>query len=168
MTQIAQPESDTFVDDWDHNLGQGVDDLFAAIRITPLDDDPDPPTAFIDETFIVSETEPMNDVYVTKLEEIINPKELGDWVVKFRAQKMNNTGVNLDLTVQLRQGYVSEADQGELIHEEIFENIPFGFSDFEMNMTVADPITPSEPEADIDPTSIDTADLFVRLIADTA
>ena len=165
MTQIAQPESDAFIDDWDREFGDGQD-LFSSMRITPLGDDPDPPEDFIDQTFIVSETGPVSDVYVTKLEEVINPEELGDWVLKFRAQKMKNTAVNLDLTVQLRQLYVDEADQGDLIFEEVFENIPFGFTDFEMNMSVADPITPDG--GDVDPISIDTAELFVRLIADLA
>ena len=165
MTQIAQPESDTLVDDWDNHLGDGIA-LFASLRITPLGDDPDPPTAFIDDTFIVSETEPSGDVYVTKLEEVVNPESVFEsWILKFRAEKMIDDATQLDLRVQLREGYVDETDQGELIFEELFESIAFGIQDFEMTMTVPDPVTP-DGTPDIDPSTIDTSDLFVRLVAD--
>ncbi len=169
MVQTVQPESDAFVDDWDNQLGNGIE-LFASIQITPLGDDPDPPTLFVDDTFIISETEPMGDVYVTKLRDFINPEDLGDeWKIKFRAQKQSTSGVVLDLTVQLREDYVDETDEdsrGDLIFEQVFENIANGFQDFEVVMTVPDAINPDG--GDINPTSIDTSKLFVRLVADTS
>jgi len=162
MVQIANALEDIFVDDWDSDRGTGVD-LFASIFFPPPElENPNPPE---DNTFIVSETSPSNDVYVFKLESILNTETLeGNWIIKFRAQKMIDDATQLDLLVQLRQNYEDEVEQGELIFEELFEEVAFGYQDFEMVMVTPDLEDPDGP-ADIDPSTIDADNLFVRLVA---
>ena len=164
MVQIANASEDTFVDDWDSERGTGVD-LFASMFFPPPELQNDPPEPPDDNTFVVSESSPSNDVYVFKLESILNTETLeGNWILKFRAQKMIDDATQLDLLVQLRQNYEDEVEQGELIFEELFEEVAFGYQDFEMVMTTPALEDPNG-SSDIDPSVIDADNMFVRLVA---
>lgn len=146
--QIIDPVEDTFIGSWDNELQAGSD-----IYTSLLDGD-----TVTDEAWIISPHQPSSEIYVAKLTDFINPViSVDPWKIKFRAQKMNDTGVSLDLTVQLRQYYVNEGDQGDLIYEELFEDVAFGFQDYEIELT---------PLVDFDPATLNTTQLYVRLIAD--
>jgi len=104
MAQFGRPSTDTTRDNWEEDDGTTVDiwDQIDEVTVDDLD-------------FVRTVQVPTNDVYVTKLTTITDPLQSTGHIVRFRAAKDAAGGAQIDLTVQLRQGYVSEAAQGTLI-----------------------------------------------------
>jgi ethanolamine ammonia-lyase large subunit len=68
-----------------------------------------------DTNFVKTQLTPTSDVYVTKLTSVSDPVSSANHIVRFRYRKESTGGEQIDLTVQLRQGYTNEGAQGTLI-----------------------------------------------------
>jgi hypothetical protein len=68
-----------------------------------------------DADYIQSSAVPSNDVYVCSLSTLEDPVSSTGHVVRYRYRKSAAGGAQIDLTVQLRQGYVNESSMGTLI-----------------------------------------------------
>lgn len=104
MVQLARPSTDTTRDNWEEddgtttNIWDQIDEVIA--------DDAD---------FIRTQLTPTNDVYVTKLTSLEDPISATGHTVRYRYGKDAAGGDRIDLTIELRQGYVDEGTQGTLI-----------------------------------------------------
>ena len=144
MAQFGRPSVDTTIGNWEDELG-GTADIFNSINETsPNDSD-----------FITSEFAPSASPYVTKLTSLTDPSLSTGHVVRYRARKDPSAGSQIDLTVELRQGYVSEGSPGTLIATDSQVDLPTGFTTFSFTLTggEADSIT-------------DYTDLYLRFVAD--
>lgn len=105
MAQFGRPSADTYNGDgWVEDDGTAVD-IFDQIDEAVLDD----------ADYIKSPVAPTSDVYVTKLSNLEDPVSSTGHTVRVRHQKDAAGGATVNLTAELRQGYVSEASQGTLI-----------------------------------------------------
>ena len=104
MAQFGRPSVDTLRDNWEEDDGTTVD-IFDQIDEVVLDD----------ADYIRTVLTPTSDVYVTKLSSVEDPLSSTGHIVRFRAAKSAAGGDQIDLTVQLRQGYVNEGSPGTLI-----------------------------------------------------
>lgn len=104
MAQFGRPSTDTTRDNWEEDDGTTTD-IFDQIDEASADD----------ADYIRTVLTPTNDVYVTKLTSVEDPLSSTGHVVRFRASKEAAGGDQIDLTVQLRQGYVNEGSPGTLI-----------------------------------------------------
>lgn len=104
MAQFARPSVDTTVDNWAED-DDTTDALFGEID----------ETSFNDADYIKSQLTPTSDVYVCKLSSVADPLSSINHTVRYRYSKNAAGGDQIDLTVQLRQGYVSEGTPGTLI-----------------------------------------------------
>lgn len=104
MTQFLRPSADTLRDNWSEDDAT-TDALYAEIdESSPADAD-----------YIQTQLVPTNDVYVTKLTSADDPGVSTGHTVRVRRSKSAAAGAQIDLTIQLRQGYVSEGSLGTLI-----------------------------------------------------
>lgn len=142
--QFARPSADVAYINWGNTSGAPVN-LFAEINEeTPSDSE------FI-QTIVAS---PVNEPYVAKLSGVTDPEVDTGHVLRVRLRKNPADGARLDYTVELRQGYVDEALQGNLIESfEILDVIGIFVTD---NLA----ITPANAALI---TNYD--DLFVRVVA---
>jgi len=145
MAQFGRPSADTFNGDaW---IEDGVGDnsaLFDEIDESVADD----------ADYVQSPITPTSDAYVTKLTAVTDPMVSTGHTVRYRYGKNVAAGDQIDLTVQLRQGYVNEGSQGTLIHSEVHANVAAAF--------VAGAFTLTGGEAD---TITDYSDLYLRFVA---
>lgn len=135
MPQFARPNQDVVA--W-------ASGSFASIDEVAVDDN----------DFVQSDSNPNNDPYVTKLSSVTDPVSSSGHVVRYRIQKPFGSA-QVDLTVQLRQGYVSEGAQGTLIASWSHTNVPGGFVTWVRSLSGA--------EADA---ITDYASLYLRFVAD--
>jgi hypothetical protein len=115
MAQFGRPSTDTFRE-WEEDDGTTTD-IFDQIDETSFDD----------ADYIRTPVAPTSDVYVTKLTTLEDPQVSTGHVVRYRYRKDTTGGAQIDLTVQLRQGYVNEGTPGTQIaqwtHTAIAETI---------------------------------------------
>jgi hypothetical protein len=115
MAQFGRPSTDTFRE-WEEDDGTTTD-IFDQIDETSFDD----------ADYIRTPVAPTSDVYVTKLTTLEDPQVSTGHVVRYRYRKDTAGGAQIDLTVQLRQGYVNEGTPGTQIaawtHTNIAETI---------------------------------------------
>jgi hypothetical protein len=104
MAQFARPSTDTTRDNWEEDDG-GTTDIFDQIDETVADD----------ADYIRTGLAPTSDVYVTKLTSVEDPVSSANHVVRYRYGKNTTGGAQIDLIVQLRQGYTNEGAPGTLI-----------------------------------------------------
>lgn len=142
MPQFARPSTDTTLDNWEEDDGTTVS-IFDQIDEVVADD--------LD--FIRTVLTPTNDVYVTKLTSVTDPVSSINHIVRYRYGKDAAAGDQIDLTVQLRQGYVNEGSPGTLIASATHTNIPvvWNAGTFTLSGAEADAIT-------------NYADLFLRFV----
>ena len=144
MAQFGRPSADTTIGNWEDELG-GTASIFQSIDETsPSDSD-----------FVTSEFAPSSSPYVTKLSSVTDPNVSTGHTVRYRARKDPSTGAQIDLIVELRQGYVSEGSQGTLIATDTEVNLPTSFTTFAFTL--------SSGEAD---SITDYSSLFLRFVAD--
>lgn len=146
MAQFGRPSADTLVDNWEEDDGT-TDALFGEIDEAVADD----------ADYIRSVEDPTDDVYVTALSSVPDPLSSTGHIVRYRYRKNAADGDQVDLTVQLRQGYVDEVTLGTLIHQEVHNNIggaAWTAGSFTLSGVEADSIT-------------DYGDLFLRFVANT-
>lgn len=104
MAQFGRPSTDTTRDNWETEAG-GTTNIYQQIDETFAND----------SDYIRTVVAPTNDVFVTKLTTLEDPLASTGHVVRYRYAKSAASGAQINLTVELRQGYVSEASQGTLI-----------------------------------------------------
>jgi hypothetical protein len=105
MAQFGRPSADT------NNPGAYTDQAAGSTNIYLTIDE----TVASDADYIQSPLAPSSAVYVTKLSTVEDPVSSSGHVVRVRAAKSATGGAGINLTVQLRQGYVNEGTPGTLI-----------------------------------------------------
>ena len=108
MPQYARPSADTanpgnFTDQsgGSTNLYQAIDEATAS-----------------DADYIQSPEAPSNAVYVTKLSSVADPQSSTGHIMRMRTSVSVDGQSPIDITQQLRQGYVNESNQGTLIAQQ--------------------------------------------------
>jgi len=142
MAQFGRPSTDTTRDSWEEDDGTTTN-IFDQIDETASDD----------ADYIRTVQVPTNDVYVTKLTSVTDPLQSTGHIVRYRYGKDVSAGAQIDITVQLRQGYTNEGAQGTLIHSEVHTNVGV--------FPIAGSFTLSGGEAD---TITDYTDLYLRIV----
>lgn len=104
MPQFARPSADTTRDNW-FDEAAGTASIFSHIDESVADDN----------DYVKTQLTPTLDVYVTKLSSVTDPVSSANHIVRFRYRKESTGGERIDLTVELRQGYVNEGTPGTLI-----------------------------------------------------
>ena len=141
MPQFARPDNDfNNPDSWQDQAAGGVN-IFQSID----------ETAFSDADYIRSPLAPTADIYVARLSDVEDPQSSAGHIFRTRYAKDAAAGSQIDLVVQLRQGYVSEGTPGTLIVARTFTNISEVFT--------TDAYTLSGAEADA---ITNYNDLFIR------
>lgn len=143
MAQFGRPSTDTTRESWEEDDG----------TTTAIWDQIDE-VAADDADYIRSALVPTTDAYVTKLTTLTDPLQSTGHIVRYRYGKDTAAGAQIDIVVQLRQGYVSEASQGTLIASATHTNVGL--------FPIAGTFTLTGPEADAI-TNYD--DLFLRITA---
>lgn len=145
MPAFARPSADTFIDSWEENDGS-ADALYGRIDEVTADD----------ADYVRSAVGPSNAVYVTKLTARSDPAASTGHIIRYRYSKDAPDGDLIDLTVQLREGYVDESTPGTLIHEASHTDIGSSWTDGSFTLTggEADSIT-------------DYTSLYLRFVANT-
>jgi hypothetical protein len=143
MAQFGRPSTDTTRDNWEEDDGTTTN-IFDQIDESSADDN----------DYIRTVLAPTSDVYVTKLTTIEDPVSSSGHVFRYRYRKDAAGGAQINLVVELRQGYTNEGSPGTLIatatHNNIAETITAGS------------ITLSGGEAD---SITNYADLYFRFVA---
>ena len=101
MPQFANPADDLHIGSWRTDTNASTD-----LWTTLVDGD--------SGTFVHSEGSPLNSPYVVEVNLLDDPISSIDHVVRW-THRNPQADDEVELTVQLRQGYVSEASQGTLI-----------------------------------------------------
>lgn len=143
MPQFARPDADITDGAWTKSSG-GAGDMYTMIDEAIADD----------ADYVQSEAAPASSAFAVGLGNVEDPVSSTGHIVRYRYQKEAAGGAQIDLIVQLRQGYSGEGAQGSLIHAETHTNIPNGWTagTFTLAGAEADAIT-------------DYADLQLRLVA---
>lgn len=144
MAQFGRPSADTYRDAaWTEDDGT-TDALFGEIDESVASD----------TDYIKTSVAPTSEAYVTALTTVEDPISSSGHVVRYRYAKSAAGGAAVDLTVELRQGYVNEAGQGTLIATWSHTDISDVFTTQTQTLSGA--------EAD---SITDYADLFLRFVA---
>lgn len=134
MPQFARPDADT-------TLGTYTNDVGGAVNIFQAIDE----TVASDADFIRSVADPVNEIYVARLSDVSDPLSSTNHILRVRAGTDQAVGGSqIDMIVQLRQGYVNEGTPGTLIATLTQANISQGsFTTYTLNLSgiEADAIT---------------------------
>ena len=128
MSHFLRPSADVTDGGWTRTPGGTQVDLWAVVDELAADD----------ADYIQSASAPANDPCVLKLSSADDPLSSSQHVVRYRYRKDLSGGSQIDLTVQLRQGYVSESNLGLLIAQQVHSNIPAAITDGEFTLTAAE------------------------------
>jgi hypothetical protein len=104
MPQFARPTTDTTRDNW-FTAADGTTNIFQEIDESIASD----------ADYIKTQLTPTNDVFVTKLSAVADPVSSANHTVRYRYRKESTGGEQINLTVELRQGYTNEGAPGTLI-----------------------------------------------------
>jgi hypothetical protein len=143
MAQFGRPSADTLRDNWEEDDATTTN-IFDQIDEAVADDN----------DYIQTGIAPTNDVYVTALTSVEDPISSTGHVVRWRHRKSAAGGAQIDLTVQLRQGYTNEGSMGTLIAAVTRTNIS--------DSITADTFTLTGGEAD---SITNYASLYIRFVA---
>jgi hypothetical protein len=113
MVQTARPDSDLLNQGYVNQVGSSSS-LFQAIDEAVASD----------ADYIISPTPPLAAVYACGLSNVTDPVASTGHVIRYRYRKSASGGARVDYVIQLRQGYVSESNQGTLIASAIHADIP--------------------------------------------
>lgn len=143
MPQYGRPSADTSIGTYT-DQSAGTTNIYTAINeSSPSDAD-----------YIRSVLAPSAAPYVTKLTDLEDPISSSGHVVRYRYGKSAAGGAQIDLVVQLRQGYVNEGSPGTLIKEWTHTNISDSFT------TATQTLSGGEADSITDYTS-----LYLRFVA---
>ena len=98
MAQFARPDSD-LVNEWATSPAWSTMDE----------------VSFSDADFAASNIAPTSDVLAVRLSDVEDPVSSTGHIVRYRYKKDAAGGSQINLTVELRQGYTNEGSQGTLI-----------------------------------------------------
>lgn len=140
--QFARPMEDTIIGGYT-DAADGTTDIYLSINEAIPND----------ATFIKSRDAPVNDPYVTKLTPVAGAAIQTDHVVRYRYRRQGGVGIQLNLTVQLRESYEDETDQGLLRASWLHANIAETFTTTESTLT----------ESEVG-NIVDYEDLFWRIV----
>lgn len=143
MAQFGRPSTDTTRDNWEEDDGTTTA-IFDQIDESIIDD----------ADYIRTGLAPTNDVYVTKFTTLEDPISSTGHIIRYRYAKSAAGGAQIDITVELRQGYVNEGAQGTLIKQWVHTNVS------ETLTTAAQTLSGAEADAITDYT-----DLYLRVVA---
>lgn len=143
MAQFGRPDSDVTREDW-VDEGSATTSLYASIDETTASD----------ADYVKSATGPTSDVYVCGLSNVEDPVVHTGHKMKYRYKKNSAGGAQIDLTVQLRQGYTTETAMGTLIAGTTLTNIGATWTTGTVTLSTAEAGTIS-----------DYTDLQLRLVA---
>lgn len=104
MPQFARPDADTTLGNFQEDDGTTTD-IFDQIDEASADD----------SDFIRSPVSPVNEVYVCRLSDVVDPVSSSGHTMRMRTSCDQNAQETLDFTQQLRMTYVNEGSQGTLI-----------------------------------------------------
>lgn len=142
MAQFARPDSDALIGNYTDEAA-GTTNIFNSIN----------DVAASDATFVQSPILPVNEPYVCGLSTVVDPEVNTGHVVRYRYFKDPNPGQQIDLTVELREGYVNEGTPGTEIASWSHLDIP------------TTPVTQAQTLSGIEADSItDYSDLFIRQV----
>lgn len=144
MAQFGRPTTDTTRESW-------VDQVDGTTNIYTTIDETSPS----DADYIKSASAPTTDAYVTALTTSLeDPVSSSGHIVRYRYQKNVTGGAQIDIVIQLRQGYVNEGTPGTLIASTTLTNVSNGWTtgSFTLSAGEADSIT-------------DYTSLFIRVTA---
>ena len=149
MAQYATPDADITDGSW---LDEGAAAVNLYDGITP--GTPGSIGAGDDSTYIESDSAPSSSACAFGLSTIEDPAVSTGHIMRWRRQKSTSGGSQIDLTVELREGYTGEGAQGTLINSFSDTNVSNGFA------TTTDTLTGGEAD-----TITDYSDLQVRFVA---
>lgn len=145
MPQFARPDADITDGTW-LNASASAVDMFASI-----DEDVSSPN---DADYIESVSAPSSAACAFGLSNVTDPLSSTGHIMRWRRGKNVAGGAQINLTVELRQGYTGEGAQGTLINSFSDTNIPDAFT------TTTDTLSGAEADSITDYT-----DLQVRFVA---
>jgi hypothetical protein len=146
MPQYGRPESDITKTSFVNQVASSANLWNVLDEVTPDNAD-----------FIVSNTSPVNNVYVCKLSSMTDPLTNTGHVVNFTyARSVDTNAEQIDLIAELRQNYANEASQGTHIANTVVSDIPYTWTANTITLTLAqaESIT-------------DYANLFLRFVFNT-
>ena len=104
MAQFARPDADTVIGNF-KDAADGTTNIFQSIdEVSASDAD-----------YIKSPVSPVNEVYVCRLSDVVDPVSSANHVMRMRTSTDLDAQEVLDFTQQLRMTYVNEGSQGTLI-----------------------------------------------------
>lgn len=133
MPQYGRPSSDKLIGNFTDNAN-GVTNIYTAIDETSAND----------TDYIRSPQSPSNQVYVTKLSNLVDPVSSANHVVRWRAGKdVGNGSEVIDMSLSLYQAYNNESSKGTEIFTQNNSNIADNWTDYTHNLSAgeADAIT---------------------------
>jgi hypothetical protein len=133
VAQFGRPASDTTNVGYTSSNADGTSSLFAFLNESTASD----------TSYVKSALAPSQDPYVTKLSLLTDPTSSSGHVLRYRVSKDTSGGEQIDMTMQLRQGYTDEGTLGTLIAEWPHVNVGSTFSTSVRTLTAseADSIT---------------------------
>ena len=149
MPQYAVPSADITDGSWLNQAGSATN-IFSSI----VPDTPGSIGAGDDTDYAESDLAPASSAFAVDLSTVEDPVSSSGHIMRWRRGKNAAGGAQIDLTVQLRQGYTGEGAQGTLINSFSDTNIPDAFA------TTTDTLTGGEAD-----TITDYTDLQLRLVA---
>lgn len=149
MAQYSTPSADIVDGNWVDQAASNVD-LYADI----VPGTPGSIGSGDDTTYITSEANPSSSACAFDLSTVSDPVSSSSHVMRWRRAKDAASGGQIDLTLELRQGYVSEGTSGTLINSYSDTNLTETFA------TTSDTLTGGEAD-----TITDYSDLQIRFVA---
>jgi hypothetical protein len=149
MAQYATPSADIVDGNW---VDQGASNVDLYADIAP--GTPGSIGAGDDATYAESPSAPSAEAAGFDLSTIEDPVSSTGHIMRWRRQKSASGGAQINLTVEVRQTYISEGSQGTLINSFADNNLPAAWA------TTTDTLTGGEAD-----TITDYADLQVRFVA---
>jgi hypothetical protein len=149
MAQYATPSADVTDGSWVDQAASAVDMYLDIVPGTPGSQG-----SGDDTTYITSEANPSSSACAFDLSTVSDPVSSTGHIMRWRRAKDAASGGQIDLTVELRQGYTGEGSQGTLINT---------YSDTNLSETFAgqtDTLTGGEADA-----ITDYSDLQIRFVA---
>ena len=143
FAQFGRPSADTSIGTWTDD-GGGTTNIYQTIDESSASD----------ADYIESVQNPSSAPYVTALTTLEDPVSSAGHIVRVRYGKDASGGAQVDLTVELRQGYVNEGSPGTLIATHSYTDISDTLT------TAAETLTGGEADA-----ITDYSDLFLRFVA---
>lgn len=144
MASFARPSADT------DNSGSYENQVGATTNLYQSIDESSPD----DTDYISSPAAPASAVYVTKLSTVTDPGVDDGMILFARMRKSPSGAAQIDMTAELRQGYVNEGSQGTLICTISVTNINTTATTYQHDLTTGEGSSIT-----------DFSDLYIRFVS---